>query len=226
MKILLLTKTTPWCYLVREVLDRSEHDVCTVTDLGPDYPRQAYASYSQQRMIRQDEWRGDLIISYLYPRVLTATELGRAPRAINFHPGTYWQRGFAPYSWAIYEQAEDYESALHYGVTVHEMTPHVDSGPILRAETFGASPAASVYDLQQKTMKQMFRIFMLFLEKDFSVPLQGSRPWSWSDGVKTKEDFENLRLIPADADPWEIERRIRACRYPGQPGAYFEGEVG
>ena len=42
VKILLLTKSTPWCHLVQEVLRKSEHDVTVVEDLGLEYPRQHY----------------------------------------------------------------------------------------------------------------------------------------------------------------------------------------
>ncbi len=224
MKILLLTKSTPWCHLVQEVLRKSEHDVTVVEDLGLEYPRQHYFEVPWRHpglghsYFDTDFWTGDLIISYLYPRVLTEKELARAPRAINFHPAPPWHPGFAPYSWAIYKGHEE------YGITVHEMEPKVDSGTIVYYERLPIHKTDSIYRLQQRTMNYLFRAFYGFYTNlKYGLPyLPPVSQWSWP--ARTKEDFENLRRIPADARVEEIEARIRACRYPGQPGAYFEGE--
>lgn len=231
MKILLLTKTTPWCHLVQEVLRKSGHDVAVVTDLGPDYPRQAYASYTPQRMIHQDEWRGDLIISYLYPRVLTRAELERAPRAINFHPGPPNHPGFAPYSWAIYEMADHIrfkDRVPDYGVTAHYMKTKVDTGLILRTKYFPMRHDDSVIRLQHRTMRHLFALFMGLYEEGFPHLVDND---FWRRKSHTKAEFEALRNLGTydaytDEDGVDnIENVIRACRYPGQPGAYFEGEA-
>jgi methionyl-tRNA formyltransferase len=218
MKILLLTKSTPWCHLVQEVLRKSEHDVTVVEGITFKGKLATMAQGPDARNWEQG-WTGDLIISYLFPHILSADTLARAPRAINFHPAPPWHPGFAPYSWAIYNGDE------RYGVTVHAMAPAVDTGTILWTENFPIRDGDSVERLQQRTMKYMFRAFMFGMSCDFDMYRRYAI--DWERPARTKTDFENLRQIP----DWEmnfnqIEARIRACRYPGQPGAYFEGEEG
>jgi methionyl-tRNA formyltransferase len=217
MKILLLTKSTPWCHLVQEVLRKSEHDVTVVEGITFKGKLATMAQGTDARNWEQG-WTGDLIISYLFPHILSADTLARAPRAINFHPAPPWHPGFAPYSWAIYKGHEE------YGITVHEMEPKVDSGTIVYYERLPIRKTDSIYRLQQRTMNYLFRAFYGFYTNlKYGLPyLPPVSQWSWP--ARTKEDFENLRRIPADARVEEIEARIRACRYPGQPGAYFPGE--
>lgn len=229
MKILLLTKSTPWCHLVQEVLRKSEHDVTVVEDLGLEYPRQHYFEVPWRHpglghsYFDTDFWTGDLIISYLYPRVLTEKELARAPRAINFHPAPPWHPGFAPYSWAIYEAAQSEDGQSSYGYTVHQMDAKVDSGFIYTWDSMPIYPDDSVFRLQQRTMRVLFREFVKFVESGFRIPVTVQAKWA---RPKTKSDFEELRKLRVDMPTYDIEARIRACRYPGQPGAYFEGEEG
>lgn len=230
MKILLLTKSTPWCHLVQEVLRKSEHDVTVVEDLGLEYPRQHYFEVPWRHpglghsYFDTDFWTGDLIVSYLYPRVLTEKELARAPRAINFHPAPPWHPGFAPYSWAIYENTlqDEYGDYRDYGVTVHAMKTKVDTGPILRAKTFEIRRDDSVAGLQHRTMRHLFAVFVTMMQEGF--PWYSAGNDLWLKAPATKAEFEGLRKLDLDMDNAEIKARIRACRYPGQPGAYFEGE--
>ncbi len=228
MKILLLTKSTPWCHLVQEVLRKSEHEVDVVADVGPEYPRQHYSERPWtkpglgQTFFDTDFWTGDLIISYLYPRVLTEKELARAPRAINFHPAPPWHPGFAPYSWAIYGESLGHTDG--YGVCVHHMTSKVDAGPVLRWVEVPILPTDSVERLQARSMRHLFSLFMSLLDIRNDFTPSWSYNGSWAGHARTKAQFEDLRRLDGSMSTKEIEARIRACRYPGQPGAYFPGE--
>jgi methionyl-tRNA formyltransferase len=220
MKILLLTKSTPWCHLVQEVLRKSEHDVTVVEGITFKGKAATMAQGPDARNWEQG-WTGDLIISYLFPHILSADTLSRAPRAINFHPAPPWHPGFAPYSWAIYKADLEDEGPSSYGYTVHQMDPVVDSGFIYTWDSLPIRYDDTVYRLQQRTMVRLFAEFVKFVERGFRIPITVNAKWG---RAKTKADFEELRRLRSDLPSWDIEARIRACRYPGQPGAYFEGE--
>lgn len=203
MKTLLLTKTSAWCRIVQDEMRRRYHDLTVIEgETGDPLPAQA------------QDWRGDLIISFVCPWILPAALVANTT-AINYHPGPPEHPGFAPYSWALYHGDES------YGVTKHEMVARVDAGRILAVQRFPIYQGDSVYRLQQRTMRHLVAL-CLAKEERFAV----TTDVVWQRGPRTRADFErNLRRLIPYMPEREIVRRIHACQYPGRPGAMFDGEV-
>ena len=68
----------------------------------------------------------DLAVSVFYDKIIKAWFISRCKKIINLHNGPLPKyRGVSPINWAL--KNEEYE----HGVTIHEVTPGIDDGPII-----------------------------------------------------------------------------------------------
>ena len=94
------------------------------------------------------------LIGFFTETIVPARYLARLDmQPINFHPGPLECPGKLPIKFAWME------AAAGFGVTVHEMTPSVDSGPILSVARFGISPHMAEPALRYHTYQSGFRLF-------------------------------------------------------------------
>ncbi|MDX2145155.1 MAG: formyltransferase family protein [Rhodospirillaceae bacterium] len=125
--------------------------------------------------------------------------------AYNFHPGPPNYRGLFPSVFALYDQATS------FGVTCHEMTAEVDSGPIVAVERF---PIAADFD--RETLDGMTYAAMLSLVEKLAAPLREVAvplprcAETWSGPIRRRADFDALCRLPANATEAEFKRRLRA----------------
>jgi methionyl-tRNA formyltransferase len=76
--------------------------------------------------IPADDRFADLALSVFYDRILPGRFIDLFDRALNIHNGPLPRyRGVAPINWALKNE----ESS--HGVTIHEITPGIDDGPIV-----------------------------------------------------------------------------------------------
>jgi methionyl-tRNA formyltransferase len=77
----------------------------------------------------------DVIVSVAYNKVLPEWFITKCGRALNIHGGPLPEyRGVSPINWAL-TNAERV-----YGVTIHEISPEIDSGPIIAQAKFSIYP--------------------------------------------------------------------------------------
>ena len=82
-----------------------------------------------------DAYRADLAVSVFYDRILSAAWIGRYGRVLNLHNAPLPRyRGVNPINWALKNRERQ------HGVTLHEVTPGVDDGPIVAQVTFPIWP--------------------------------------------------------------------------------------
>lgn len=126
--------------------------------------------------------------------------------AYNFHPGPPECPGRYPSVFALYA------GAPRFGITVHQMAPKVDSGPIVAADWFDMPPDCDLARLEQLTfiaLADKFRALApLLVRTDTPLP---RAPYRWSGRKTTKADCEALCRITPDLSADEIARRRRAC---------------
>src|SRR4051812_9225516 len=73
----------------------------------------------------------DLAVSVFYNRILPPSWLATCGRAVNLHPSPLPRyRGVLPVNWALQN------GETTHGVTLHELTPGIDDGPVLAQVTF------------------------------------------------------------------------------------------
>jgi hypothetical protein len=124
----------------------------------------------------------------------------------NFHPGPPDRPGRFPSVFAIYEKAD------RYGITVHEMTEHVDAGPIVAAEWFSVSPEADVVALEKLALESLVTVFRRLAPFLAINPNPLPRVYiPWSGTKRTKAECDTICRITPDLSEAEIALRKKAC---------------
>lgn len=162
-------------------------------------------------------WEGDYIISYLAPWIIPQAVLSKARiAAINFHPGPPAYPGIGCYNFAVYDRVTT------YGITCHHMAAAVDTGKIIAVRRFKVIEADTVLSIAKKSAAQMlvlfYEIMTTILER---APLPSSDE-NWSRRPFTKAEMYDLFRVTAEMPVEEIQRRVKAAKYPGWPGAYVD----
>ena len=123
----------------------------------------------------------------------------------NFHPGPPSYPGWAPFHFAIYDQAKS------YGVTVHEMTAKIDDGAIIAQKSFSVRSHETVQGLMDLTTLNMYILFSELaphlVKRRMSLP---ACDLHWNGTLRTKKQFMQLCEITAEIDETEFQRRLRA----------------
>lgn len=124
----------------------------------------------------------------------------------NFHPGPPERPGRYPSVFALFD------GAPAFGVTVHEMAPRVDSGPIVLVERFAIPDASDLGSLEALTLTKLAQAFKRLAPYFANVarPLP-HLPVAWSGRRTTRADYDSLRAVTPDMDAAEVARRQRCC---------------
>lgn len=147
------------------------------------------------------------LISFCSPVIVPAKLLSALPGpAYNFHPGPPERPGRYPAVFALYDRAE------RFGITVHEMEPLVDSGPIVTADWFAVPDDADLMTLEALTFSRLFDAF----QRMASYLANVTRPlprlmYRWSGRKTRKAQCDELCQITPGMDDAEIARRKSAC---------------
>ena len=124
--------------------------------------------------------------------------------AYNFHPGPPNYPGWAPFSFAIYENAKN------YGVTLHKMTRLIDSGEIVGIHQFPIKRGIVQAELENISLSEsmkMIEVWAPILAK--STPLRVI-PTVWSGVRKSQKDFKAMCSIDSSISRDEFHRRLKA----------------
>jgi len=138
--------------------------------------------------------------------IVPAEVLNRLPGpAYNFHPGPPTYPGIFPSVFALYDNAKT------FGVTLHEMAPQIDSGPIAAVDTFEIKPEWDRLALDTTTFAALQNMLEKFAPQlvNIHTPLPKAS-LEWGKPRRTRKDFETLCKLPEDVDEAEFERRYRA----------------
>lgn len=138
--------------------------------------------------------------------ILPTDLLGRLPGpAYNFHPGPPEYRGLFPSVFALYD------GASRFGVTCHELTAEIDSGPIVGVTRFAIHNADDRAALDSRTYTELVKLVEALAPQlaDAGVPLPRLHE-QWSGPVRRKADFDALCRLPTNVDEAEFRRRYRA----------------
>jgi len=125
--------------------------------------------------------------------------------AYNFHPGPPEYPGSHAASFAVYDDADA------FGVTLHEMTVEVDSGPIVEVRRYDMPTPKKFINVEMiafEKLMEMFRDHAPHLAGD-DTPLPHSGE-QWIGPTRTKAEAKRLSAIEADLTEEEINRRYRA----------------
>ena len=201
MKILLLTKRTHWCEIIRNfILKNFQNPLILAGNAGDPLPNSLLS------------WEGDYIISFLSPWIIPPEILEKSRKeSINFHPAPPKYRGIGCYNFAIYNEESE------YGVTCHKMIEKVDSGEIIACKYFPLYGTESVSALKEKSMVYLVQLFYEIIDlilKNKPLPRSNEK---WAKIFYNKNKLQELCKITLDMPENEIKKRIHASYFPGGP---------
>ena len=102
-----------------------------------------------------DTWQVDMAFSVFYGKILPLRFIERAQRCLNLHNGPLPKyRGVAPINWALKNN-----ETMH-GVTIHEIEPQIDAGPIVSQVQFSIHPDTDeVIDVYRRALAFGYLLF-------------------------------------------------------------------
>lgn len=97
----------------------------------------------------------DLAFSVFYDKVLSAAFIERCGRVLNLHNAPLPRyRGVAPINWALKN------GERRHGVTIHDMTPGIDNGPIVSQVAYSIYPELDeVQDVYARALAFGYTLF-------------------------------------------------------------------
>ncbi len=149
-----------------------------------------------------------------YHRVFSADFLSRYTKMYNLHPGFLpWGRGYYPVFWALWDETPA-------GVTLHEITPGLDEGPVVAQTPVPYSGADTGATLFERVREAAQRLFLTYWPRIVSGELLPSFPQTGDGSFHSKAEFfalkERAPLASLSGD--ELIRLIRALSFPGYSG--------
>lgn len=114
-----------------------------------------YAASGDYGELVDPDWRVDLAFVVFYDRILPAWFISRCGRILNLHNSPLPRyRGIAPINWALKD-----DQPMH-GVTIHEITPGIDDGPIVAQLTYSIYPEFDeVVDVYRRALHYGWTLF-------------------------------------------------------------------
>ena len=164
----------------------------------------------------------NFIVSVQYQSVLSAEQLAQAETsAVNLHLAPLPEyRGANQFSYAILN------GDTEFGVTLHEMVPRVDAGPVLGERRFAIAPACVVSELYDTACEEAVILFRETLGPLLRGELQPREQATDEPGVVThfyrKKDIESEKRLDPSWSPEKIDRYVRAMDMPGYEPPFFE----
>jgi methionyl-tRNA formyltransferase len=115
--------------------------------------------------VKSDDWRVDLAISVTYDKIIRQWFIDKCDKIINIHNGPLPRyRGVNPVNWALKNDERE------HGVTIHEITPGIDDGPIVSQAIFPVNPAVDeVVDVYERSLHFGWKLFKETMPKLWTI---------------------------------------------------------
>ena len=123
----------------------------------------------------------DLAFSVFYSKIIKADFIAACGRILNLHNGPLPRyRGVSPINWALRNEERS------HGVTIHEITPGIDDGPIVAQTTYSVFPEFDeVRDVYARALEfgwTLFRETMPIVDRIEPAPQDESQALYYSLG--------------------------------------------
>jgi methionyl-tRNA formyltransferase len=101
------------------------------------------------------DWKTDLAFSVFYDKILKEWFINKCPRILNLHNSPLPKyRGVSPINWALKN------GETRHGVTIHEITPGIDDGPIYAQLQYSIYPEFDeVKDVYSRALEYGWTLF-------------------------------------------------------------------
>jgi methionyl-tRNA formyltransferase len=132
------------------------------------------------------EITSDLAISVTYDKIIKAEFINRCKRILNIHNSPLPKyRGVSPINWALKNNEQT------HGVTIHEITPGIDDGPIWGQVIFSIYPKYDeVIDVYNRCLRFAWTLF-----KETIPLLDEIKPFPQNSSKATYYDLSKNELL-------------------------------
>jgi methionyl-tRNA formyltransferase len=105
--------------------------------------------------VLDEAWRVDLAFSIFYDKIIKDWFIQKCDRILNLHNGPLPRyRGVSPINWALKN------GEAEHGVTIHEITPGIDDGPIVAQIKYSIYPEMDeVIDVYNRGLEYGWTLF-------------------------------------------------------------------
>ena len=119
--------------------------------------------------VMSDNWGADLVLSVFYDKIIKEWFIKKCTRILNLHNSPLPKyRGVSPINWALKN------GETSHGVTIHEITPGIDDGPIYSQVQYSIYPGFDeVKDVYSRALEYGWVLFtqtMPLLQKITPAP--------------------------------------------------------
>jgi methionyl-tRNA formyltransferase len=151
------------------------------------------------RDVRGEGQIANLGFSVFYDKIVDAGFIAGFDRLLNLHNGPLPRyRGVSPINWALKN------GETSHGVTIHEITPGIDDGPVISQLTYSIYPefdeVADVYGRALEYAWVLFQQTMPLIDKIRPVPQDESRATYYS---RTQDDLLGERRSFTRPEPMQ-----------------------
>jgi methionyl-tRNA formyltransferase len=120
--------------------------------------------YKDLEGVKEPDWKIDLCFSVFYDKIIKDWYIQKCRRILNLHNGPLPKyRGVSPINWALKN------GEIEHGITIHEITPGIDDGPIISQVKYSVYPefdeVIDVYDRSLEFGWTLFEQTMPLLKK-------------------------------------------------------------
>ena len=126
-------------------------------------------------------WSVDLAMSVFYDKIIKAWFIDKCRQIINLHNGPLPRyRGVSPINWALKNGERE------HGVTIHEITPGIDDGPIVAQVKYSIYPEFDeVIDVYKRALEYgwtLFRQTIPLIDKVEARPQEDAKATYYNKG--------------------------------------------
>ena len=157
--------------------------------------------------VGEGDWSIDLAFSVFYDKIIKPWFIDKCGRMLNFHNSPLPRyRGVRPINWALKNQERE------HGVTIHEITPGIDDGPIVGQVKFSIYPEFDeVIDVYNRALEYGWLLFqqtLPILDKITPIPQDESQATYYGQ--------ERVSLLGDRSDFTKDESMRNRCRADGE----------
>ena len=118
-------------------------------------PVVASGNYGEIEGVNEPNWKVDLCFSVFYDKIIKNWFIKKCNKILNLHNAPLPKyRGVQPINWALKNNEEK------HGITIHEITPGIDDGPIISQLEYSIYPYFDeVKDVYQRSLNYSWNLF-------------------------------------------------------------------
>ena len=184
----------------------------TSRDIGNECRTWAEKNLPEGTILTNDMNECDVFFSVLYNKLISEKFITSRQKCFNFHAGILPDhRGSGTINWVIINREKE------SGVTLHEIDPRIDHGPIIEIRKFPITEtdtAETVFAKTEDTILQMFQDWFIHLIQNNYT----AHPQDHSKAkIYLREDLQYAK---------NLTRFARAFHLPGREQSYYFNKKG